>query len=92
MQQVAQYVGSLETLLERDQRYPLQAYGFVLATLNDAISRLEQPRHISGQELAEGFRYAAHHPIVRLLLVSALGAPLLIFPLQQLLPGVVKEG
>ena len=46
----------METLLERDQRYPLQAYGFVLATLNDAISRLEQPRHISGQELAEGFR------------------------------------
>ena len=56
MEQLASYVKSLETLLARDNRYPLQAYGFVLATLNDAISRLEKPRHISGQELAEGFR------------------------------------
>ena len=56
MEQLAQYVRSLEALLTRDHRYPLQAYGFLLTTLNDAISRLEKPRHISGQELAEGFR------------------------------------
>lgn len=59
MEQLAQYVRSLETLLARDQRYPLQGYGFVLAALNDTISRLEKPRHISGQELAEGFRQFA---------------------------------
>ena len=56
MEQLTQYARSLEALLERDRRYPLQSYGFMLSTLNDTISRLPHPRHISGQELAEGFR------------------------------------
>lgn len=47
---------SLETLLERDQRYPIEAYGVALSALSDTISRLERPRHISGAELARGFR------------------------------------
>ena len=31
----------------------------MLAALNDAIGRLEKPRHITGQELSEGFRQFA---------------------------------
>jgi uncharacterized repeat protein (TIGR04138 family) len=46
----------LDDLLRRDDRYPIQAYGCVLAALNDTIRRLPQPRHISGQELSHGFK------------------------------------
>ena len=56
MEQLARYAQSLEALLTRDRRYPSQAYGVMLAALNDTISRLPQPRHITGPELAEGFR------------------------------------
>ena len=56
MEQLTQYAKSLEELLKRDVRYPLQAYGFMLSALNDTLSRLEKPRHVTGQELAEGFR------------------------------------
>ena len=56
MELLIQYARSLEALVERDSRYPLPVYGFMLSALQDAISRLEHPRHISGQELAEGFR------------------------------------
>ena len=59
MEQLTQYARSLEALLQRDTRYPLQSYGFAMAVLNDTISRLPKARHISGQELAEGFRHFA---------------------------------
>ena len=59
MEQLTQYAKSLEALLQRDTRYPLQAYGFAMAVLNDTVSRLPKARHISGQELAEGFRHFA---------------------------------
>ena len=57
MEQLIQYARSLETLVQRDNRYPLPAYGFMLAALHDTISHLERPRHISGQELVQGFRH-----------------------------------
>lgn len=59
MEQLIQYARSLEALVQRDTRYPLPAYGFMLSALHDTISHLERPRHISGQELAEGFRLFA---------------------------------
>ena len=59
MEQLTQYANSLEELLKRDVRYPLQAYGFMLNALHYALGRLEKPRHMTGQELAEGFRQYA---------------------------------
>jgi uncharacterized repeat protein (TIGR04138 family) len=46
----------LDHLLTQDLRYPMQAYGVILSALHATISKLPQPRHISGPELAEGFR------------------------------------
>lgn len=46
----------LEKLREENPRYSDAAYLFVLSALQYAIDRLEEPRHITGQELAEGVR------------------------------------
>jgi uncharacterized repeat protein (TIGR04138 family) len=46
----------LQKLREKNPRYSDAAYLFVLSSLQYAIERLEEPRHISGQELAEGCR------------------------------------
>ena len=56
MEHLQPYLQSLQTIVQRDQRYPLPAYACLLAALNATISALEKPRHISGQELSEGFR------------------------------------
>jgi uncharacterized repeat protein (TIGR04138 family) len=49
-----------ENVIDRlRQRYPgyhETAYLFILSALHYAIDRLEEPRHISGRELAEGCR------------------------------------
>ncbi len=56
MDQLAHYAKQLDSLMARDQRYPLSAYGFVLTALHATVGNLQHPRHISGQELAQGFR------------------------------------
>jgi len=46
----------LDQLQERHPRFHAKAYFFVLAALHSVIQRLDQPRHISGRELAIGVR------------------------------------
>lgn len=46
----------LDRLRDRDPRFHESAYLFVLASLSHVMSGLDQPRHISGAELAEGVR------------------------------------
>ncbi len=46
----------LDRLRERYPRYHETAYIFVLSALHFVLERLDQPRHISGRELAEGVR------------------------------------
>jgi len=46
----------LEKLRELNPRYSDAAYLFVLSALQYAIDRLDDARHITGQELAEGCR------------------------------------
>ena len=46
----------LEKLRDGNPRYSEAAYLFVLAALQFAIDELDEPRHITGQELAEGCR------------------------------------
>jgi uncharacterized repeat protein (TIGR04138 family) len=46
----------LEKLREQNPRYSDAAYLFVLSALQHAIDRLDEPRHITGQELAEGVK------------------------------------
>lgn len=44
-----------------DPRYDERAYAFVLAALEEVVSRLPRRRHVSGSELAEGCRVLALH-------------------------------
>lgn len=45
--------------LARGRPYRPQAYEFVLQALNHTLKSLEEMRHVSGQELAEGIRVFA---------------------------------
>jgi len=49
----------LDQLQERNPRFHPRAYVFVLQALHSVIHSLAEPRHISGQELAEGVRRLA---------------------------------
>ena len=49
----------LEQLQQRNPRFDTRAYFFVLAALHSVIHSLDEPRHISGKELAEGVRHMA---------------------------------
>lgn len=43
-------------VLERDTRYDVEAYSFVLSALHYTLRKLGEHRHISGKELLEGIR------------------------------------
>ena len=49
----------LDRLQERYPRFHARSYVFVLQALHQVIQTLEAPRHVSGQELAEGVRELA---------------------------------
>lgn len=46
----------LDRLRERYPRYHETAYLFILSALHHVLEQLEEPRHITGRELAEGMR------------------------------------
>ncbi len=46
----------VESICRKDPRYKPEAYLFVLAGLHFTVGQLPEPRHITGQELAEGLR------------------------------------
>lgn len=48
--------GVMDRIRLRERRYDERAYLFVLAALEFCQQRLEERRHITGQELAEGCR------------------------------------
>lgn len=59
----------LDRVLQEDERYPRDAYIFLLRALDFTLKRLDEKRHISGQELLRGIRdYAAelYGPTARL--------------------------
>jgi uncharacterized repeat protein (TIGR04138 family) len=61
----------LDRLKERNPRYHEKAYLFLLSSLHHVLDELEQPRHISGAELAEGARSLAQErfgPLARTVL------------------------
>ena len=49
----------LERLQERNPRFHGNAYLFLLSALNSVLEGLDEPRHISGEELANGARELA---------------------------------
>ncbi len=51
--------GILDRLAERNPRFHAKAYLFVLSALHHTIELLDEPRHLSGAELAQGVRRLA---------------------------------
>ena len=49
----------LDQLQERNPRFHGKAYLFLLSSLHAVMRNLDEPRHISGQELAQGVRELA---------------------------------
>lgn len=49
----------LAELRERHPRFHPRAYAFVMSALHEAMRGLDEPRHISGAELAQGARRLA---------------------------------
>lgn len=47
---------TIEDIAQRDSRYKIDGYNFVLEALNYTVSKLKERRHISGQELLAGIR------------------------------------
>jgi uncharacterized repeat protein (TIGR04138 family) len=61
----------LESLQERNPRFHGNAYLFLLTALRGVIESLEKPRHVSGEELAQGVRDLAlrqYGPLARTVL------------------------
>ena len=56
MEESGSFLKKIESILEKDPSYKLEAYTFVLAALHDTVSRLKKPRHVTGGELAQGMR------------------------------------
>lgn len=61
----------LDQLQERNPRFHPRSYVFVLRALHSVIQSLDEPRHITGRELAEGVRELAlgsYGPLARTVL------------------------
>lgn len=56
MKEQLDLIDILEKITAKDRRYKADAYLFVLNALNHTVSKLEKPRHVTGQELSEGVR------------------------------------
>lgn len=52
---------SFNNILEKDKRYKIQAYTFVMAALDVAQKQTGKAKHVSGQELCKGFRVLAQN-------------------------------
>jgi uncharacterized repeat protein (TIGR04138 family) len=56
MDEMSDFISKLQTIVEHNSRYKLEAYTFILAALNYTVAKLDKPRHLTGQELCEGTR------------------------------------
>lgn len=50
---------SIEEILQKDKRYKIQAYSFVLAAIEVAQKQTKKKTHVTGQELCYGFKTLA---------------------------------
>lgn len=49
----------VQSLIDSNPKYKLEAYGFILSALHFTMSKISPPRHITGQEFCEGIRQYA---------------------------------
>lgn len=56
MSKSKQFEDKIAEILNKDLDYDLDAYRFLMEALNFTVSKLEKPRHITGEELLDGIR------------------------------------
>ena len=47
---------TIEKIVHRDKRYKIDAYNFVLESLNYTVRKFKKSRHVTGKELLEGIK------------------------------------
>ncbi|MFH0777270.1 MAG: Minf_1886 family protein [Candidatus Eisenbacteria bacterium] len=56
MERDLDFYEKVERIVEKDPRFKMAAYGFVMLALNYTLSKLDRPRHVTGRELLDGIR------------------------------------
>ena len=56
MEEMERMLEKIEAILAKEPAYKFEVYSFVMAGLHYTVSRLPQPRHVTGKELCEGLR------------------------------------
>ncbi len=56
MERESDIYDKIEKIVDRDGRYKVAAYAFVLLALNYTLGKLEKRRHVTGKELLKGIR------------------------------------
>lgn len=56
MEEMERMLKKIEEILAKNPGYKFEAYSFVMAGLHSTVSKLAQPRHVTGRELCEGLR------------------------------------
>ena len=56
MERDSGFYEKVEKIVEKDPRYKVAAYAFVMLALNYTLAKLDKPRHVSGKELLGGIR------------------------------------
>lgn len=56
METAFDFLRKIEEIAEKDSRYKIEAYSFVMAALNYTVAKLDKPRHVTAKELLEGIR------------------------------------
>ena len=72
MERDSDFYEKAEKIVEKDPRYKVAAYAFVMLALNYTLSKLDKPRHVTGRELLEGikeFGLAQYGPMTRTVFV-----------------------
>lgn len=62
------FLETMEKIAQRDTRYKIDAYSFVLEALNYTVAKTQKPRHVTGKELLEGIKQYAKErfgPMIR---------------------------
>jgi len=56
MDEIHSFLERLETVRQKHPEYKREAYHFVMISLHYTVSKLKDPRHVSGKELCFGIR------------------------------------
>lgn len=56
MERDSDFYEKVEQITDKDPRYKVAAYAFVMLALNYTLSKLGESRHVTGKELLEGIR------------------------------------